>query len=183
MRPDLPEPWRGFLRELDGALPHAVSLHCLGGFVLSVCYGMPRATADIDVLAVVPGTDAAMLVRSAGRGSVLHAKHRVCLDVVTVANYPDSYEDRVVDAFPDVFRRLRLMVLDPYDLALSKLERNAPHDREDVFYLARVVPLDLDVLGERYRLEMRPYLGAPAREDLSLQLWIDAITERRRRPG
>jgi len=181
MRPDLREPWRGFLRELDAALPHVVSLHCLGGFVLTVCYAMPRATADIGVLTVVPGADTATLVRSAGKGSPLHTKHRVYLDFVTVANYPDSYQDRVVDAFPDLFQRLRLMVLDPYDLALSKLDRNAPHDREDVFYLAQVVPLDLGVLEARYRLEMRPYLGVSKREDLSLQLWIDAITERRLR--
>jgi hypothetical protein len=33
----------------------------------------------------------------------------------------------------------------PYDLALSKLERNSQKDRDDVRFLARSVPLDLDL--------------------------------------
>jgi len=39
--------------------------------------------------------------------------------------------------FPAAFQHLRLCALDPYDLALSKLERNIQRDREDVKYLAR----------------------------------------------
>jgi hypothetical protein len=183
MRHELPEPWRGFFRELDDAVRHAVALRCCGGFALSVCYGMPRPTSDVDILSVVPHTDTHGLLALAGRGSPLHKKHRVHLDLVTVASHPDSYEDRVVDPFPGRFERLQLLILDPYDLALSKLERNAPHDREDVFYLADLVPFDLKVLDTRYRQEMRPYLGVPDREDLTIQLWIDAITERRLRRG
>jgi hypothetical protein len=39
--------------------------------------------------------------------------------------------------------------------------------------------MDLSVLRSRYEKEMRPYLGNPAREDLTLQLWIDDIEELR----
>jgi hypothetical protein len=39
--------------------------------------------------------------------------------------------------------------------------------------------LHLDLLRERYQTEHRPYLGNPKREDLTLQLWIEAITEDR----
>jgi hypothetical protein len=35
-------------------------------------------------------------------------------------------------------------------------------------------------LKERYRNELRPNLGNPYREDLTLQLWLDAIEEERR---
>jgi hypothetical protein len=69
--------------------------------------------------------------------------------------------------------------LDPYDLALSKLERNIQRDRDDVLHLARTVPLDLEVLKDRYQKELRWQLGNPEREDLTLQLWIDAIEEER----
>ena len=31
----------------------------------------------------------------------------------------------------------------------------------------------------RYRSELRPHLGNPKREDLTMQLWIEAIAERR----
>jgi hypothetical protein len=71
------------------------------------------------------------------------------------------------------------MALDPYDLALSKLERNSQKDRDDVRFLARTVPLDLNILQQRYRNEFRWQLGVPAREDLTLQLWTEVILEDR----
>jgi hypothetical protein len=71
------------------------------------------------------------------------------------------------------------MALDPYDLALSKLERNIQRDRDDVRHLARTVPFDLDTLEERYQAELRWQMAIPKREDLTLKLWIDAILEER----
>ncbi|HKR15613.1 MAG TPA: hypothetical protein VJT15_26330 [Pyrinomonadaceae bacterium] len=44
---------------------------------------------------------------------------------------------------------------------------------------SRIVPLDLAVLQERYKDELRPDFGNPQREDLTLKLWIDAIEEER----
>ena len=79
---------------------------------------------------------------------------------------------------PESFK-IGLLALDPYDLALTKLERNIERDRSDVRYLARSVPFDLAVLKERYLTELRPYLGNPKREDLTLKLWIEAIEEER----
>jgi len=58
---------------------------------------------------------------------------------------------------------------------LSKLERNLQRDRDDVLHLARTVPLDLEVLKDRYQKELRWQLGKPEREDLTLQLWIETI--------
>jgi len=71
------------------------------------------------------------------------------------------------------------MALDPYDLALSKLERNSQKDRDDVRFLARSIPFDLNILQERYTTELRWQLGVPKREDLTMQLWLDAIREDR----
>jgi len=76
-------------------------------------------------------------------------------------------------------KHLRLFALDPYDLALSKLERNTQRDRDDVKHLTRIVPFDLDKLQERYQKELRPDLGNPKREDLTLKLWIEVIEEER----
>ena len=47
-------------------------------------------------------------------------------------------------------------------------------------YLAKIVPLDLEVLQSRYQIELRWQLGNPEREDLTLRLWIEAIEEERR---
>jgi len=62
---------------------------------------------------------------------------------------------------------------------LSKLERNIQRDRDDIRHLARTVPFDLDILRRRYRDELRWQLGNPEREDLTCQLWMDAIEEER----
>lgn len=180
MPSDVPaEPWRSFLQDLTDALDAKIELHCLGGFAISVRYGLPRSTVDIDVLVAFPSRPHARLVALAGRGSSLHAKHRVYLDIVTQPTCPDGYADRVSEVFAGAFPRIRLFILDPYDLALAKLERNFDRDREDVEYLAAKVPLDVRVLRERYEREMRPYLAKPEREDLTLDLWTEMIEERR----
>jgi Nucleotidyltransferase of unknown function (DUF6036) len=103
----------------------------------------------------------------------------VYLQVVGVATVPDEYESRLTEMFPGTLKQLRLFALDPYDLALSKLERNSQRDRDDVKHLARVVPLDLDILQNRFESELRPNLGNQQRESLTLKLWIDAIKEER----
>lgn len=92
---------------------------------------------------------------------------------------PLNYEDRLIEMFPGKFKHLQRFGLDPYDLALSKIERNTQRDRDDVKHLAWMVPLDLGILQERYQTELRPDLGNPAREDLTLKLWIEAIEEER----
>ena len=58
--------------------------------------------------------------------------------------------------FPDVWRYLRLFVLKPRDLALTKLERNTERDRDDVQRLARAGHLDKEILRRRYYDELRP---------------------------
>ena len=173
------EPWDSFLKELDSAMDEAVRLDCIGGFVISQLYGLDRATADLDVVELVPGRSARLLTDLGCRGSVLHRRYRVYLDRVGVAALPESYEDRLSEMFPGTFQYLRLMAVDPYDLALSKLERNSQKDRDDVRFLARRIPLDLKLLRDRYATEIRWQLGQPEREDLTLQLWIDAIEEDR----
>lgn len=174
MPPDIPPPWDAFLNELDRSLEEPVELHCLGGFVLTMLYGLRRPTADVDVLVVRPPINLDPL---AGRGSPLHKKHRVYLQLVTVLEaYPEDYEERLTEMFYGAFSNLRLLALDPHDLALTKLRRNSQRDREDVLHLAIAAPLDVDILSARYR-EMRPLLANPEREDLTLRLWIEAIEE------
>ena len=175
----IPEPWRSFLSEIDAEAKEVVELHCLGGFVVTMLYGLVRPTADVDVLTIAPKSAGERLLRLAGRGSTLHRKHRVYLDLVTVASVPEDYDRRLTEMFPGTFKHLRLLAFDPYDLALAKLERNIQRDRDDIKHLARTVPLDLEVLRRRYEKELRLYLGNPEREDLTLRLWIEAIQEKR----
>ena len=57
MRRDLAQPWRGFLADLDALVTHDVRLHCCGGFVVTMRYGLARTTADLDVLSTLPVDD------------------------------------------------------------------------------------------------------------------------------
>jgi len=176
MRPDrAPEPWHSFFVELDGFLDEPVELHCAGGFVMSMLYGMPRPTIDVDFFSAVPQGKIETLEAVAGKGSSLHHKYHVHLQFVGVVTVPENYPDRLVEMFPASHQRLRLFGLEAHDLALSKLERNAARDREDVKYLARAVPLNADLLESRYRTELRPYLANRERHDLTMRLWLEAF--------
>ena len=88
-------------------------------------------------------------------------------------------ENRLTEMFPGAYQHLRICALDPYDLALSNLERNSQRDRDDVKHLAHSIPLGLKILKERYEKELRWQLGNPEREDLILRLWTEMIEEAR----
>jgi hypothetical protein len=175
----IPEPWRSFLNALDRQATEETRLDCMGGFVVTVLYGFSRETSDLDVLLIAPREQRMPLLELGVQGGDLHKKYKVYLDYVAVAKVPEEYEERLNEMFAGAFKRLRICALDPYDLALSKLERNIQRDRDDVKHLARSVNFDLEILKKRYEKELRWQLGNPAREDLTLRLWIEMIEEER----
>jgi len=174
-RSEIPAPWRAFLHDIDHALPHETALHCLGGFVAAFYYDLPRPTNDLDYVEVIPHGAMELMQRIAGVDSPLARKHRVHVQHVGVASLPESYDERLADISPASLRRLRLLALEPHDLALSKLARNSPIDRDDIAQLAKAVPLDAQLLRARYRTELRPIIiGDPDRHDRTLEMWIEA---------
>ncbi|MGO4882232.1 MAG: DUF6036 family nucleotidyltransferase [Bryobacteraceae bacterium] len=169
------EPWFAFLSDLNAQLSEGADLHRMGGFVVSQCYGFARETADLDILNVIPLQATSALEALAGKASALHRKHRVYLERIGIANFPDSYETRLFRVFP-LWNRLKLWALEAHDLALTKLERSNDRDLQDVMYLSRAGFLQRQTLIERYRSEMRPYLTGPTPtwHDTTLQMWVDA---------
>ena len=88
---------------------------------------------------------------------------------------PENYEERLTELFPKRFKNLRLLVLDPYDIILSKLSRNEERDRQDVDYLVKTKKLDPDILRKRYDEELRVNLiGPPEHHDATLKFWLEA---------
>jgi hypothetical protein len=168
-----PPPWDAFLDEVDSQLSGSVELHCVGGFVLTTVYGVPRTTGDLDFTAAVPPQAATLLEEVAGPGSPLAEKYKLYLRRVGVDDLPEAYQERLREVFARRFRRLCLFALDPYDLVLSKLTRNSGKDREDVSFLVRALTLDPESLRERYQKELRPYLANQERHDLTLQIWLE----------
>ena len=90
----VPEPWKSFFGELDREATAETRLDCMGGFVATVLYGLPRATSDLDVLLIAPGEQRAPLLELGIRGGALHRKYKVYLDYVGVAKVPEDYEQR-----------------------------------------------------------------------------------------
>jgi uncharacterized nucleotidyltransferase DUF6036 len=177
MWPDVAPHWREFLAAVDTALTGEVRVHCLGGFAITMLYQFPRPTSDIDYIETVPGDAAAMLQAIAGRNSDLCKEHGLYFQQVAgIASLPESYNDRLIEVAPGAFQHLRLFALEPHDLALSKLARNSPIDQGDVEFLAKTVPLDPDILRDRYEREFRPCaLGDPDWNDQTLKLWLETF--------
>jgi hypothetical protein len=177
---DVPEPWASFLSNLDAELSEETQLSCVGGFAMTVQCGFRRPTSDIDVLSIAPLHQSRMVLEIAGAGSRLHRKYGIYIQVMGgVVTLPENSDERKEDLFPGHYKNLRLFGLNPYDLALSKLERNSQLDRDDVKYLFRTAKLETDVLDRRYREEQRPYLSNAARHDLTLKLWREMLREQK----
>jgi hypothetical protein len=168
------EPWLAFLRAVDRMLKSPAEIHCIGGFTLQLLLEESRPTGDVDFVGTVPDGASSILTKIAGRNTEVATTHRLYLDLVTVTEPPSDYETRLLDVTPQGLEKLTIKILDPYDLVLTKLERNSPRDREDVRALIRGLGLDADVLRERFDVELRPYLAvAPDRTILTLDLWME----------
>ena len=174
------EPWKSFLTDLDTKLGGPTELHCLGGFVVSEHYGLIRATGDIDVLEI-RGADAAAFIGLSGKNSDLHKRHKVYVDYVTVAEVPYEYESRLIPVFQNEFTHLQLRAFERHDLVLAKLARNIDRDRQDLEAIAIGPGLDTELLKERFDSEMKPYIGNPKRDALTLDLWTEIINELQQR--
>lgn len=175
-----PSPWKEFLQDLDAVVTEACKLPCIGGFVVTLEYGISRLTSDIDVLDVAPPGMAGVLMKEGGLGSPLAIKHKVYLDIVGIANAPYDYDSRLRPMSPGAFQNIHLMVMDPYDVALTKLKRDSDKDFQDVLQLAEKVPFDLDLFEKRYKEELRDNTtGKPEDNDRTFNRWTEAILEYR----
>lgn len=167
---ELPKPWPDFLKDVDTALSRPVNLTCVGGFVLTALYGLPRPTGDIDYIEVKPQEAADEINQVGGPGSELAKKHRLNFQNVAIADWPDGYESRL-DTLNLNLRNLKLAALEPYDLLLSKVPRNSPKDREDAKYLIRKLNLAFALFEDRWQKEMAPWIGNRDQHALTVQLW------------
>jgi hypothetical protein len=173
MPPKIPEPWLGFLHEVDRKLGRPAAVHCLGGFVLAVLWDLPRPTGDVDFIEVAPPEAASELLAIAGEGSESARRYKLHFHRATVAEYPEDYASRLEDLTPAGFKNLRLLALEVHDLVLAKLGRNSPRDRSDVKFLVDKGALDERLLQERFELELSPYVLDGARAKLTLELWVE----------
>ena len=171
---DLEDSWLGFLTELDSQLSTPTTLICMGGFVMTHCYGSPRQTVDLDTCDLAPSTQHKEIERLSCEGSQLYRKYRLYIQRVTVATIPCDHLDRVIQIDTPTLKKLTLCALEAHDLALSKLERSQDRDLNDVQHLAAQGHINAKTLIERYHEEHRLYLlGDLHRYDRTLNLWLN----------
>ena len=175
----IPQPWLAFLTRIDESLDSEVQFHCFGAFAIMCLFGLPRPTEDVDILSALVRENYQKLFELAGKGSELHEKYRVYLDLVGgVAVVPDDYAERLRDITPSKFVNIRLLVMEPHDLVLTKVSRNYPHDIADVEYIARSTKLDVEVLRARFVAEVsHNVIGPPERTQGNLDFLIGMIKE------
>jgi hypothetical protein len=175
MSDDIPSPWKEFLLELDALLPEQVTFECVGGFAVVVAYDLPRSTNDLDYFTLEPSNLTELIHRLAGEGSALAQKHKVHIHRAAIASLPEDYQERMAEIYPGILKQIRLFVLDPCDLVLSKICRNAPRDREDAEFLIKTQRIEVTVFKERYDRELKCNLiGDPKWHEGTLQMWIES---------
>jgi hypothetical protein len=91
-----------------------VEIYCLGGFVLTLLYEVPRTTSDLDYISAVPNAASEELMRMGGAGSNSANKHKVHFQYVGIADLPDDDESRLTTLNLGL-SRLTVKILDAYD--------------------------------------------------------------------
>jgi len=146
-------------------------------FCACLYYGIPPTTGDIDYYTAVPAD--VDLEQMAGYDSALHLKYKIYLHRVRVTTLPEEYEGRLSAMASEQFQRLRLLVPDPYDYILSKLQRAGLKDSDDALFLFQSRKLKSEILRERYYRELRDYLIEPLEQhDQTLERWIEIFESR-----
>jgi hypothetical protein len=130
-------------------------------------------------LEIAPTEVGQTMLALGAHGGSLHKKYKVYLDRVGVAKVPENYEDRVTEIFPKVFKHLRLLALDPYELGVIETGTQPTTGSRRRKAFGEDDSLRSCDMKERYQTELRLQLGNPEREDLTLRLWIEAIEEER----
>jgi hypothetical protein len=145
-----------FLEDIDRAWSARdgapVELRVIGSTALFLQTTYERGTKDSDVVETDQLTVDVRerLMKLAGRGSRLHTKHRLYLDIVS-PNVPLIPPDPTWHHYPAGLRHFRVLTLDVTDVVVSKLKRWSSNDRDDVRAMVERGWVDHDELIRRFR--------------------------------
>jgi hypothetical protein len=126
----------------SGDIPKPVKCFVAGGIGVR-CYAPVRPTDDLDVffeggkVIIPPNTTISVKTRAESR--TLHFDHQY---TPSFGLLHENFDKRAVPLVANQRGRLRLFVLHPVDLALSKVVRFEEHDRRDIAALARLGAFD-----------------------------------------
>lgn len=146
-----------FFLDLDRGLPPApekVELRLIGSAALMLQAGYERGTKDSDILETssISGPVKEKLLSLAGKGSSLHTKYGIYLDIVCEA-LPFLPQRPLFHPFTAIrgLKHCQLSVLDITDVVVSKLKRFNANDVTDIRAVAAKQLLKPARLSRRFR--------------------------------
>jgi len=132
-----------FLSEVGSQIMTPARLMILGGSALALL-GSPRPTLDLDYLGDDLRKDDLQIIIEQ-----LAVTHRMVVDAVPLDHYiplPENVQIRHI--FYQRYGLLDVYIVDPYVIALSKIDRGFDTDIDDIVFLVRRHLVDLDQLAE-----------------------------------
>jgi Nucleotidyltransferase of unknown function (DUF6036) len=157
------------LRAVDEFLSSPATITIVGGTAIAL-YGVQAGTTDVDTWE----TDLSSLESAIAQA---RAKTGLNIPVSTpeVVDVPYDCGSRL-QPIDDEWTQLRVMVLEPHDLALSRTLRGNEHDLSAIEKLHQIRPLVLETLLTRYLGEMDHVIGNfPDRLDLNFALMVGRL--------
>lgn len=183
----LPRRW-AYLRDTpaSGNSPKTVKCYIAGGIGVR-CFAPIRPTDDLDVFfeggRVIIPPNTMIEVASRGEHRSLYFDHQYNPNFGLLH---EDFDKRAVPLAPNQRGRLRLFVLHPVDLALSKVVRFEDHDRNDIAALAKLGTFDREAFMRLGEEALKDMMGdrAFARTNLqaAAEMIPDAATRVRSRP-
>lgn len=137
-----------FVRAIDRNLEGKVEVWVIGGAAAAIEHGASKRTADIDVIHASASLDSAL------EAAVLETGLPVVVSGVGIAIMPDGFESRMRRARGLHLSNLILMIPEKYDLVLSKIAADRPHDLDVVEEIHREHRLSLATLTKRFEEEV-----------------------------
>jgi hypothetical protein len=143
-----------FLRAVDHNLSDPLTVIVIGGSAAILGYNSPVRTSDVDLFESSGNDFEAFKTASAAARE--ETGLAIGVEVATVADIPDSYQDRVREAKISGLENLTIAVPDKYDLALSKTLRCMPHDVEAIAGIHERHPFAIKIFVDRFESELLP---------------------------
>lgn len=155
---------KDFFHSLDSAWDpvgaEPIPLEVIGSAAIMLQCDYERGTKDSDILESResrPEIDTQLTVLAGGRETVLFKQHRIYIDIVK-RGIPFLPAKPAFNAVPGLkLKNFTIAVLDPADIAVSKVKIFRPEDADDIRALADRGLLDHRRLLERFRLAAERY--------------------------
>lgn len=177
----LAEGLRELFKQLEQrlALGRPLNVYLAGGMAVHL-YTADRVTTDVDAefggRVHLPNDLMVEVMLEDGTPQVVY------LDTNYNSSFALMHEDYLDDAIPiDLgVDQIRVHVLSPVDLAVSKIARFADNDKEDIAALVRLGLASADAIEQRATSALAGYIGGQAMLKLNLR---DAVALARREEG